>query len=111
MVVLGVLLAACHPPRTDIVNTTSEDVGQFYVRSTDSGGQLVGEVCIERRQHADEIVARIIEQLKNHSYQTITLELFSGGDALGRYVWTPTSGQRRTDPEGVQNPCASQPRS
>src|SRR5689334_1368445 len=92
VIAAAVFMGACRPERTDIVATTSEDVGQYYVHSTASEGQLVGEVCIDQRQHADEIVTRIVEQLKNHSYQRITLDLFSGPDALARYVWTPTEG-------------------
>lgn len=107
---LTIAIAGCGTPRTDIVATTTEDVGEFHVQSSDSGGQLVGQVCIEKRQHADEIVGRIIQQLANHHYRSITLDVFSKEQPLGRYVWTPGGLQQSTS-TSTPNPCDARARS
>jgi hypothetical protein len=103
-------LVACGKPRTDIVATVTEDVGTFYVRSSDSGGRFVGQVCVDQKRHADEIVTRILQQLANHNYQTITLDVYSGGATLGRYVWTPGGAERQSSPSN-DNPCGNADRS
>jgi hypothetical protein len=107
LLVLGAtLLPACGRPRTDIVAITTEDVGPFDMQAqmTDSG--LAGHVCLEEPRSSGEVVARIVQQLANHNYPAITLDVYSPQRPVARYLWT-RSGQRQ-DPLGSSaNPCSA----
>jgi dienelactone hydrolase len=98
---------ACGTPGTDIVATTTEDVGDFHVRSSDSNGAVTGDVCIEKAAHADEIVRRILQQLANHSYRAVTLNVYSRDRAIASYHSTP-GGTERRDLPATSNPCTNE---
>src|SRR3954468_18795652 len=95
LLALGLLdLAGCRRPRTDIVATTTEDVGHFEVQSRVTNAGLTGRVCVEKPASTDEVVGRIVQQLANHNYSTISLDVYSPERPVARYVWT-RSGQRQ----------------
>jgi hypothetical protein len=109
---LGMMLLAlwtavstgCTRPRTDIVAATTEDVGAYdlQARITDQG--LVATVCVANARSTDEIITRIVQQLANHNYASMTFDVYSADRAIARYVWT-RAGQRREGTAEPRNPC------
>ena len=103
----GAMLAACGPPRTDIVATNIEHVGNFDLKNTtvaDDG--LRGAVCVADASDTDEIVGRVLQQLANHAYKNITLDVYAADRAIGRYVWTPNAETRAAIPQPA-SPCGA----
>jgi hypothetical protein len=99
------MLAGCGPPRTDIVATNIEHVGNFDLKNTtvaDDG--LRGAVCVADASDSDEIVGRVVQQLANHAYKNITLDVYAADRAIGRYVWTPNAETRAAIPQPA-SPC------
>jgi len=80
-------MASCGRPHTDIVATTTEDVGYYQVVKASSDRSLTATVCVAEPSHADTIAQRIVQQLANHNFESITLDLLgptrSGGSAAG----------------------------
>lgn len=107
LVVTAVLLLAfaCRRPFTDIVATTTEDVGNYRLSSTVVDNALVGRVCIEDPAHAEEIARRLVEQLKNQNYRQMTFDLYAADRAIREYVWTPRGLEPRATVSGASNPC------
>lgn len=97
--------AACERPKTDILNTTSEDIGNYSVAPTNSSdGQFSAHVCVDRAGSTDEIVRRITQQLANHEYRTITLDVYTREQPVGRYV-SSRSNEEHSTLGSESNPC------
>ena len=75
---VSLVFAACGRPDTDIVATTTEDVGWYGLTSTVVDNELTGRVCVAQPKNADVIAYRIRQQLANHEFRTVTLDLYSG---------------------------------
>jgi hypothetical protein len=104
-VCLGIL-PACTRPRTDIVATLSEDVGPYELIRTTVNTAFDGHVCVADPKHSDEIAARIIQQLSNQQFTTITIDVYSARGPIARFL--RDRGEERR--EGLQvnsNPCAN----
>jgi hypothetical protein len=104
------LPAACSRPVTDIVATNTEGVGQYTVVARAANDTLHAQVCLEPSADAEGIAERVVHQVMNHGYHTITLDLFSPRDAatadVTHVVWTAAAGHRVTGREADQkNPC------
>ncbi len=106
----------CTTPHTDIVATSTESTGAYHVIEARRGDRLFLRACLTKAAEADLIGARLVQQLVNHGYQGIDLELIesAGGDGRGgaavKMTWSRDSGSRiegRTRIE--QNPCAAEP--
>src|SRR3954469_16808765 len=95
---------ACGQPRTDIIATSTEDVGDFTTRLTLNGDTLSGSVCVANTRASDEIVRRLLQQLTNHDYVSITFDVYSVDGPVGRYVRT-RSQTRREALSSNTNPC------
>jgi hypothetical protein len=101
---VSLVFAACGRPDTDIVATTTEDVGWYGLTSTVVDNELTGRVCVAQPKNADVIAYRIRQQLANHEFRTVTLDLYASagsadsGAAIGRYVWTGAEASRQTAP-------------
>jgi len=105
MVAVAAGSAACERPKTDILNTTSEDIGNYTVAPTSSSdGQFSAHVCVDRAGSTDEIVRRITQQLANHEYSTITLDVYTREQPVGRYV-SSRSNEERSTLGSDSNPC------
>jgi len=97
--------SACTPPQTDIVATTTEDVGDYRLIQTVEGRRLLGRVCVANPTHADEIARRIVQQVASMHYEQVQLELYAQSAPLRLYVWTP-NGEREGSIENSRNACA-----
>jgi hypothetical protein len=113
---LSVSLAAagCGRPATDIVATTTEDVGPYEFTSSATDGELTGRACVAGSHSADVIADRIRDQVANHGFRSITIDVYSPGRrpqssiALGRYVWAGAEHSRLAAPANP-NACDAQP--
>ena len=91
------LSAACGRPETDIVATSTEDVGDYNVvgaaRERDG---LRATVCVANPAHADAVADRVLRQLYSHGLPAVTLDVYGGQRAIARVVLT--QGVRRSEP-------------
>ena len=90
---------ACSTPQTDIVATSAERIGEYYVAQAQAAdGRLSLQVCTTRGANIDRIAGRIVQQLLNQGYAGVTLELGppgSGGEAaVTRVIWSRDHGSR-----------------
>jgi hypothetical protein len=114
-VLLGIAaLVACSPPSTDIVATSTEAVGEYHVIEAQRGDRLVLRACVAEGADTDRIAARIVQQLVNHGYSGIELELVApapqgDGVAVTRVSWNREQGRRiEGQTHASRNPCAQQ---
>jgi hypothetical protein len=96
--------AACSFPTNDIVSTTTEDVGPYKVISAAADDSLTARVCVASPNHADQVVQKIVQQLKSHEYAMVTLDVYAARGPIARYVWTG-QGERRQGLSDEGNPC------
>jgi hypothetical protein len=96
--VVMISAASCAQPQTDIVAITTEDVGPYEVVNVTTGKSLTATVCVADPAHADTVARRIVQQLGNHSFESIALDLVgpsrSGQAEVEHFVWTPRDGAR-----------------
>ena len=95
---------SCSRPFTDIVATNTEAVGPYRVVASADDGRLSGRLCVADPSSADEIARRVFEQVKNHHYATIVLDVYARNGPVAQYVWAGEGFARRAAPGGV-NPC------
>jgi hypothetical protein len=101
---------ACSPPLTDITATNTERVGRYEVRGHVVDNDYRATVCVDPGGDREEISVRIVQQLLNHHFRTVTLEMFTASSGTSadvmRVTWTPQTGSQTTGPERVaENPC------
>ncbi len=110
-----VSIDACSRPLTDIVATTSEDVGPWDVANAQARDRtLTANVCMHRSGSADEISNRLLLQLINKGYDRIELAMFApaseGGAVRQQVSWTAQGGkQLQPESQASDNPCATVP--
>lgn len=90
---------ACSTPQTDIVATSTERIGEYYVAQAHAAdGRISLQVCTTSGADIDRIAGRIVQQLLNQGYAGVTLELgpaASGGAAeVTRVNWSREHGSR-----------------
>ena len=106
---------ACSSPPTDIVATSTEAIGEYHVTEAHRNERLVMRACVADGADTDQIAARIVQQLVNHGYSGIELELIGraaegGGAAVTKVTWSRTQGRRvEGHSRAAANPCAQQP--
>jgi hypothetical protein len=111
VVLAAATACACSPPTTDIVATNTEATGDYRVIDARRDGGLFLRACVVPGGDHDHIGARITQQLLNHAYPRVEIELLEpAADArsasVTRFTWTPGTGPRsegRTRSD--QNPC------
>ncbi len=101
---LALPIAAC-TPHTDIVATSMEDVGRYDFDAARTQDGLTATVCVDLPRESDTIVSRLVQQLANHEYRSLTFDVFSFAGPVGRWVWTP-AGSRREGAAQTTSPCA-----
>lgn len=109
-VVLLVASAACGAPDTDIMATSSEDVGPWDVALAQvTGDALAADVCISDADAADTVGHRLLLQLRNKGYQRITLTMYAGQAEVAdvrKVNWSRNEGtQVQAAGRAEQNPC------
>ena len=97
-------LTACNVPRTDISVTMADGVGPYHVGFTEEGETLRGHVCLATGGDAEEIVARVMEQRKNHHHRRIALDVYATTHAIGGFVWS-RSGLQQEPLTASHSPC------
>ena len=103
-------VASCSRPLTDIVATSTEDVGDYEVMNASGTDALTATVCVARAIHARPIAERIVQQWANHGFNAIALEMVGprpdGGIAVMHFTWRSGQGARITDPVAApRSPC------
>lgn len=91
-------------PMTDIVATNTEGTGDYAVRSTHvSDDALAADVCVANPDRAAEVADRIVRQLLNHGYRSVTLNIGAPTGPVGRFAWSETQARREQGgpPAGV----------
>jgi hypothetical protein len=110
-----VSIDACSRPLTDIVATTSEDVGPWDVANAQARDRtLTANVCMHRPGSADDISDRLLLQLINKGYDRIELAMYApaseGGAVRQQVSWTAQGGkQLQPESQVSDNPCATSP--
>jgi len=88
---------ACGRPETDIVSTSTEDVGDYDVVGAARGREGPRPtVCVADPAHADAIADRVLRQLYSRGLSAVSLDVYSEDRAVTRVVLT--QGVRRTEP-------------
>jgi hypothetical protein len=100
------VVPACTRPRTDIVATLSEDVGPYELIRRTVNTAFVGHVCVANPKHSDEIAARVIQQLSTQQFTTITIDVYSAGGPIARFI-RDRAQERRERLQADSNPCAN----
>jgi hypothetical protein len=106
---------ACSP-ETDIVATNTEHVGPYELTppATPNATDFAGRACVADNDSAAAVADRVHQQLTNHSYRSVTIDVYSAGwsktpnEPLGRFVWSGGTLTRGTAPP-VANVCADKP--
>jgi len=106
---VAIAASACSPPLTDVIATSTEDVGPYDVVAIVDGDRgFTATVCMADASHASAVSERVIDQLIDHGYATITLHLVAmspnGPTAVKQVHWTPQDGIRDT---GGASPAAN----
>jgi hypothetical protein len=97
--------AACEAPETDIVATSTEAVGNFSLSGAVQGNAYEGRVCVDEPGHADEIARRIVQQLANHQFSTVTLDVYSPDGPVARFA-SGRNGFTRAGAPAAPDACA-----
>lgn len=100
-VVSGIAAAtmSCSPPLTDIMATSTEDVGDYeIVEQASTDDTLTATVCVARPPNAHTVAQRIIQQLLNHGFGTMKLDIVAqqpnGQSENTHVIWTAHNGFR-----------------
>jgi hypothetical protein len=103
-------LVSCSRPLTDIVATSTEDVGDYEVIDTSGTDRLKATVCVAQTAHAETIGERLVRQWANHGIDEIALEIVGppqdGGADVVHFTWASADGARVTDRvRAARSPC------
>jgi hypothetical protein len=84
---------------TDVIATSTESIGAYDVVGIASGDRgFTATVCMADASHASAVSERVIDQLIDHGYVSITLHLVAmsphGPTAVKQVQWTPQDGVR-----------------
>jgi hypothetical protein len=96
---VAIAASACSPPLTDVIATSTESVGPYNVVAIAGGDRgFTATVCMADASHASAVSERVIDQLIDHGYVSITLHLVAmsphGPTAVKQVQWTPQGGVR-----------------
>jgi hypothetical protein len=104
--------AGCSTPPSDIVATSTESTGEYQVVDVRRSDRLFVRACIGENTDPERVGARLVQQLVDHGYAGIDLELIAPArgheprSVVTRITWSPTEGRRqaaRTEEAG--RPC------
>jgi hypothetical protein len=107
---LAAALVSCSRPLTDIVATSTEDVGDYEVIDASGTDRLKATVCVAQTAHAEVIAERLVRQWANHGIDEIALEIVGppqdGGVDVVHFTWAAGDGARITNQgRGARSPC------
>jgi len=81
---VAIVVSGCGYPNTDITSTNTERVGNYEVVNARSGESLAADVCVDEPGNVDAIAVRVMHQLANHGYRTITLNMYGHAGPIAR---------------------------
>jgi hypothetical protein len=96
------LMPACARPETDVVSTSTEDVGSYNVTAARDGDVLRASVCVADRSRAGLVADRVMRQLYSRGIRTIALDVYAERGGVARLTLTP--GGRTSAPLGGKAP-------
>ncbi len=102
-------------PVTDIVQISSEDVGDFEVEASRTGDTFTATVCAVRPDNAERIVRRIVSQRFGKGYKTMRFDVMPWGEnargPVRHLTWTASAGVQMTsqDQSGSTDRCRMSP--
>jgi len=97
-------------PSTDIVGTTTEDVGYYDVAEAASADTVTATVCADDPGNAVPIASRVAHELYGKGYRTIRFDVrstaASADGEVTHLTWTPEDQVRVTGRDASATPSA-----